>query len=110
MKGTDYRDILRRHMLSYARVHMPPSWLFQQDNDPKQTAKLTKRWFRHPRSMSTSFFGQPRAQISTPMSIYDELFQAIQKWVQIPRATILGLVESSRMRAVIKAKSYATKY
>uniref|UniRef100_A0A914D472 Tc1-like transposase DDE domain-containing protein n=1 Tax=Acrobeloides nanus TaxID=290746 RepID=A0A914D472_9BILA len=87
--------------------------------------------------MSASFFGQLRAQsLGSELApdlnpiehlwfvlkkrLYrrhfrnaDELFQAIQEeWMPIPPDTILGLVESipRRMRAVIKAKGYATKY
>uniref|UniRef100_A0A914DRK3 Uncharacterized protein n=1 Tax=Acrobeloides nanus TaxID=290746 RepID=A0A914DRK3_9BILA len=51
--------------------------------------------------------------LSTKPDLSDELFQAIQEeWVRISHDTIPGLIESMpcRIRAVIKAKGYATKY
>jgi hypothetical protein len=40
--------------------------------DPKHTAKLTKRWFGHPRVNVASFFGQPRPQPHRASVIYAE--------------------------------------
>ena len=47
MKKEDYIRILEKNVKESAeRLQLINDWKFQQDNDPKHTAKIVKKWFR----------------------------------------------------------------
>uniref|UniRef100_A0A8C4X521 Transposase Tc1-like domain-containing protein n=1 Tax=Erpetoichthys calabaricus TaxID=27687 RepID=A0A8C4X521_ERPCA len=47
MNGAMYRQILSENLLPSARaLKMKRGWVFQHDNDPKQTSQVTKEWLR----------------------------------------------------------------
>ncbi|TWW59225.1 Transposable element [Takifugu flavidus] len=47
MDGAMYRAVLRDNLLPSARkLKMGRGWVFQRDNDPKDTAKATKEWLK----------------------------------------------------------------
>lgn len=45
MNTAAYQNILEANlMISVENLELPPDWIVQQDNDPKHTAKSTKKW------------------------------------------------------------------
>lgn len=106
-------------------------YMFQEDNDPKHTSKLCKRWKRTNMNQLNNEESSwpPQSPDLNPLenlwAILDkrtrdrkcnneeELFQVLERaWREIPEATLRNLIESMprRCAAVIKAKGAPTKY
>lgn len=127
MDQTQYKDILEKQMLPFARNNMPRGWLFQHDNDPKHTAKSVKKWLKTKRIRILDWPAQspdlnPIENIwntlkiacsRTKVSNEEQKFQLLQsEWNNITVDTLSNMVRSMprRCEAVIKAFGYPTKY
>lgn len=128
LEQTQYRRILEDHMLPSAeKIFGDEGWFFQQDNDPKHTAKLTKKWFDDNGVPVLEWASQSPDlnPIENLWSILDsatknrrpaneiQLMQILtDAWNELPVDLLERLVDSMprRCQAVIDANGYATKY
>lgn len=128
MNAHSYIDILRGNLLRSAeKLEIQTSYYFQQDNDPKHTAHITKLWLLY----------NVRRQLKTPPQSPDlnpienlwylldlqvrkrkvsnktQLKQVLsEEWLKITNETTKKLVESMprRLQAVIDNNGMHTKY
>lgn len=128
MNSKDYLNILKKNLQpSTEKLCLGSSWIFQQDNDPKHTAKIVKEWLlnRTPKQLDHP----PQSPDLNPIEhLWEHLDRQIRKkdvttkeslklalkeeWDNIPSEVTKKLVESmpQRIAAVKKAKGKQTKY
>jgi transposase len=123
-----YLNILRNNLHESAeKLNIGNSFIFQQDNDPKHTAKKVKEWllYRVPKQLNTP----PQSPDMNPIEhLWDEIGRRLKKyqtrnkdqlknaitevWNSIDSAVTIRLVESmdKRMHEVIRAKGGPTDH
>ena len=128
MNKTDYLNILKDNLAqSVEKLGLDRTWVFQQDNDPKHTAKIVKEWllYHTPKQLDHP----PQSPDLNPIEhLWEHLDQQIRKreitskdslksaimeeWLKISPEVTRKLVESMprRLQAVIKANGNQTKY
>ena len=128
MNAESYKKILQENLLPLVeKLRLPHDWIFQQDNDPKHTARTTKKWFAENNVHVMQWPSQSpdlnpienlwrylKIQIGkrAPTTLRDLRTICQEEWNKIPVNTCKSLVETYRNRlvAVELNKGYATKY
>ncbi|GFX02195.1 transposable element Tc1 transposase [Trichonephila clavipes] len=122
----DYIDVLRHNLLDSAKkLSMENTFIFQQDNDPKHTAIVTKTWllYHAPRRLETppkspdlipieNLWMHLDTEIGGNVTSKENLKEKFQEvWNSIDDEITKKLIESMprRFEAVIKANGLFTK-
>jgi len=128
MKKEQYIEILQENVKQSARkLSLRRKWVYQQDNDPKHTAKAVQKWFVDNKvnvlewpSMSPDLNPienlwrelKVRVMARNPVNLRQLEAYAKEEWSNIPVDTCRKLVDSykHRLEAVIKNKGYTIDY
>ena len=127
MRADDYKKILAEHMVPFSEEHMPLTWQFQHDNDPKHKAKKVVEYLLTENISVMKWPAQSpdlnpienlwnaidRVIKCQKPSTLHELFDCIQQnWMQLSPEYCAKLVDSmhDRCKAVLKNFGYPTKY
>lgn len=112
---------------SVQKLGLEPDWMFQQDNDPKHTAKVTRAWFEDNNIKVMKWPSQSpdmnpienlwkllkkRIRERRPKDLSELKLFAMEEWANIPIKTCQVHVETyrNRLRALVANKGGPTKY
>lgn len=128
MDSTAYLEILAKNLCSSIKdLKMGRHFIFQQDNDPKHTAKKTKAWFKREKIKVLQWPSQSpdlnpienlwkelkiKVHMRHPKNLDNLEKICMEEWAKITPETCAGLIRSYKRRllAVIANKGYSTKY
>ncbi len=128
MNAAKYRDILDENLLQSAQdLRLGRRFTFQQDNDPKHTAKITKEWL-HNNSVTVLEWPSQSPDLNPIEHLWRDLKMAVHQRLpsnltelerickeecqRIPKSRCEKLVASfpKRLMAVLNQKGASTKY
>ncbi|KAK3545441.1 hypothetical protein QTP70_007640 [Hemibagrus guttatus] len=114
MNGATYREILSKNLLPSARaLKMKRGWVFQHDNDPKHTARVTKEWLHKKHFKVLEWPSQPpdfnpienlwrelkiRVAQRQPQNITALEEICMEEWAKLPATVCKNLVATYRKR------------
>ncbi|KAG2457186.1 TCB1 transposase, partial [Polypterus senegalus] len=128
MTAAMYRDILDENLLQSALdLGLGQQFIFQQDNDPKHTAKISKEWLQD-NSVNVLEWPSQSPDLNLIEHLWRDLKMAVhrrfpsnlmeferrckEEWAKLAKDRCAKLVASysKRLEAVIAAKGASTKY